>query len=629
VVTLAELIDELQGERLGLTFVAFGDSRRVAHDTLRSRVQDLAGRFVGAGLSKGERVLLVLPDQHEFALAFFGAVCAGAVPVPVYPPFMLADEEAYLASVQRIARLGGADRLVCGPELSEFLEPLAGELALSTLDQIRACEVRGLPQIRDEDVCFLQFTSGSTAAPKGAAVTHGSLMSNVAAIGDHLDDGNSDRDRVVSWLPMYHDMGLIGMLIVPLFKRVSAWYLSPVDFVRRPTSWCDLMDEVQGTISFAPNFAYSLVARRATDEDISRWDLSRWRVAGCGAEPIRPDSLRAFAERLAQSGFSSQAFLPCYGLAEATLAVTLAPLSQGIRTLAVASEPLRNGGLARPPLGDEAAHEAVACGLPLPGHDVAVIDADGERVPDGHEGQIVTRGPSVTAGYFADADATAAAFRDGWLHTGDLGFVHDDQLYVTGREKDLMIVGGRNYHPQDVEWAAAGIEGLREGNVVAFSCDGAAAERVVLVAERRPDADSLKIARELSARVRSRLGLVVNDVMVIESGELPKTSSGKLRRRETRDRYLTGSLESAVTADAVSFVRAELAILDPEARTDRITADADLATLDLDSMTLLSLVAALEERYDGRVPEESLATVRTLREVFALVTPELVPAGGS
>jgi fatty-acyl-CoA synthase len=296
-------------------------------------------------------------------------------------------------------------------------------------------------------------------------------------------------------------------------------------------------------VSFAPNFAYSLVARRAREEEIERWDLSRWRVAGCGAEPIHADSLRLFAEKLAPAGFSADAFMPCYGLAEATLAVTMVPRSGGLRTKTVAGEALRERGVAVEPSGDEAGHEIASCGFPLPGHEVKIVNAAGSELPEGREGEIVARGPSVTAGYFGDREKTERSFVDGWVRTGDLGFLAGGELFVTGRNKDLIIINGRNYHPQDIEWAASEVQGVRRGNVVAFAETVGDGERLVVIAERSSGGDPEAIEGGVRGRVREVLGLKIHRLAVIEGGQLPKTSSGKLRRAETRAREASGSLE--------------------------------------------------------------------------------------
>jgi len=542
--TIQGVLERLDDPSRASTFLTGGERKSVSFAELRARAEEVTGKFLRSGLEPHDRVVMVIPDQAEFVELFLGVSNAGLVPVPIYPPFVLGELDAYGSHLRRIVAVSESKLLLCGPEVGDLLRPLAGEVRTATPDELEVEDApRPLPKVKPEDIAFLQFTSGSTAAPKGVVVTQRSLLANVEAITDHLDDGHEERDHGVSWLPMYHDMGLIGQLMVSLGRQIPASYLAPLDFVRRPTAWCDLLHETKGTVSFGPNFAYSLVARRARDEDIERWDLSAWRVAGCGAEPIHADSLRLFAERLEPAGFSPKAFMPCYGLAEATLAVSMVPRCQGLRTKAVASDELRERGIAVEPAADEDAHEIAACGPPLPGHEVKVVNAAGSELPEGHEGEILARGPSVTAGYFGDRETTEKVFEDGWVRTGDLGFLADGELFVTGRDKDLIIFNGRNYHPQDIEWCAFEVPGVRRGNVVAFAEVGEDGERLVVVAERRSGGDPEAIEEGVRRRIRTVLGLKVHRLAVVEGGQLPKTSSGKLRRAETRAREASGALQ--------------------------------------------------------------------------------------
>jgi fatty-acyl-CoA synthase len=554
--TVAEVVAALDSEEYGLFFVDSETNRKISLTAMRAQAMAFASGLYGVGLSHGDRVILVLPEEEEFVQAFLGAACGGVVPVPIFPPFMLNRLDAYVKHLELVRRVSDTSVIITSPELRDLLAGSGLKLRLLTFADIQesAHDVRLQPPTED-DIALLQFTSGSTAAPRGVAVTHRSLLANLRVIANHMKLDPAT-DRGVSWLPMYHDMGL-GLMLITLFAQGSTWFISPLDFIRRPQIWCDTVNAVRGTLGFAPNFAYDLLARRAREQEIANWDLSCWRVAGCGAEPIQAAALRAFAERLAPAGFDPAAFLPSYGMAEATLAVSLSPLMSGLRTVSVSRRQLSEQGLVTPAVGDEPVQEIVACGSALPAHELLILDAEGRVQPDRQEGEIVVRGPSLTAGYYGDANATAAAFHEGWLHTQDLGFLDDGELFVTGRKKDLIIIRGRNYYPQDIEWSIQDIEGIRRGNAVAFACpDQRGAEMVVVVVEARGSDSPAAIPAEMATRVRAQLGIVVADAVVIEKDSLPKTSSGKVRRAETRARYLAGSLPVLASSMRPAFASA-------------------------------------------------------------------------
>lgn len=535
--TLVEAVDALDRDDQGLTFVENGEDRRLSYASLGEQSKVLAEKLAGLGLRKGDRAVMVVASQWEFIQLFLASARAGVVPVPLYPPYVLTEFDAYLAGLDRIVTITGARALITSAPIIPLLKRLDSPVRRLTFDDIAGGEETApLPSVGPDDLSFIQFTSGSTSAPKGVMVPHRTLIENATAIGAHLGIG-PERDRGVSWLPLYHDFGLIGFTITPMLRQTSIWYLAPLDFARDPTAWPELINRVDGTAGSAPNFGYELLTRRVKDEQLERWDLSSWRIAACGAEPIRPATLRAFADRFERAGFSTRAFLPCYGLAEATLAVSLWPVEEEPRTLAVDADALRDRGAAEPAQDGEPQIELMSCGPPIPGHEVAILDADGRSLPELREGEIAFRGPSVTGGYFNDPEATDVSFRDGWVHTGDLGFLSDGEIYPTGRKKDTLIVSGRNYHAQDLEWCAGEVEGVRRGCAIAFSIETERGEAAVLVAEARPGADPGEMRRQIAVRVRAQLGLTLKDVVVVERGELPKTSSGKLRRAETRQRY--------------------------------------------------------------------------------------------
>jgi len=550
--TMDTLVDVILSARAvsdrGLTFTDGESERFWPYAEVVAEAERVAGALREMGLSRGDRVGLILHEPRDFVMSFLGSVLAGLGPVALYPPISLGTLDTYQAGVQRVFDVAGVRRVLTAELLLEVLGPLkgpgGGPMPLQTFETLPRLSGAVAPEaVTGDDLAFLQFTSGSTAAPKGVRITHRALLANATGIADRLDV-RAERDHAVSWLPLYHDMGLIGFLIVPLLRQASTCFLSPLAFLKNPTLWPELMHRRRATMGFAPNFAYALLARRATEEQLARWDLSCWRVAGCGGEPVQPDTFRRFADRFARCRFAPEAFLPSYGLAEATLAVAMKPLDAPVRTLRLDAERFRATGEAAPAGPSGPSMEVISCGRVLPGHELQIA---GERgpLPDGREGQILVRGPSLADGYHADAAATGETFQSGWLRTGDLGFVQDGELYVTGREKDLVIINGRNHHPQSIEWVVNEVEGLRRGCAVAFSRPGAEGEELVVVVEARAADGAPGLAAEISRRVRAELSLSVADVVVLPAEGLPKTSSGKLQRRRTRELYLSGALRTA------------------------------------------------------------------------------------
>jgi fatty-acyl-CoA synthase len=371
-------------------------------------------------------------------------------------------------------------------------------------------------------------------------LTHANVHANVTAIAKALEITPSDVG--VSWLPLYHDMGLIGMLLTAIYSSVDVVLMSPVLFLKRPTAWLGAISMYRGTISFAPNFAFELCLRRVKPSQIDALDLSSWRVAGCGAEPIRADTLRAFADQFRRTGFDAKSFVASYGLAEHSLAVALS--RGGLKVDAVDAGELVNDSMAVPARGGAPAVRIVGCGRPFPGHEVEIVNEDGQAVPDRHVGRIVARGPSVMAGYFDDGEATAETLRSGWLHTGDIGYIADGELFVCGRTKDLIIRQGRKYHPPDLESAIADVQGLRPSGVVVFGISRLEeADEVVAVLEARASTAS-DLVDHVRRRVRETAGLELDHVVVAPPGTIPRTTSGKVRRSETRARFQAGTLLS-------------------------------------------------------------------------------------
>lgn len=530
------MLSNLNREDRGLTFLGNDDPVHVTFSGLEAVTDDLARRWAGLGVQQGDRVVLIIVDEREFVIAFLSALRAGVVAVPMFPPFILAQLDAYYTALRRICQVSGATRCLVSQPLRNLLGNAGLERPVSVLEDLVTATPGAVGTPAPADPAFLQFSSGSTGDPKGAVISHRSLLANSYAIGRHGLGVDGEVDRAVSWLPLYHDMGLIGLLITAVLEQVGTWYLPPLRFARDPMSWPRLMSDIQATLSFAPNFAYGLVTRRVTDEALAELDLSCWRVAGCGAEPVRADTLRAFADRFAAAGFRASSLMPAYGLAEATLAVALTRCDAGMTTLTVDADLLAAEGrvaLIDVDAGNARKTELVSCGPPVHGMEVRVLNEAGSVCAEGQEGELVVRGESLADGYFGDPDRSAQTWRDGWLHSGDTGFLYEGQLYVTGRIKDLIVVNGRNHQPQDIEWVAGQVPGVRVGNVVALPVPGDDTEGVRVVLEASQDAVAEDLARQVRQAVSRRLGLVVHDVVVLPRQGLPKTSSGKLRRSHT------------------------------------------------------------------------------------------------
>ena len=575
---VVEALDGLAGVHdRGFTFVdgqGPGQDFTLSFHELRLETMRRARQLRSLGLAKGDRVALVIPDGQEFIPTFLAALWAGIVPVPLYPPLSLGKLDAFMEALVTILNAAEPKVLIAGDKVEKVLWSVIGKVPslqkLVTASSLAAgsgaivgdpAAQAGIPaeKLDDTDIAFLQFTSGSTQQPKGVMVTHGSLAANCSAI---INDGlhATVEDRGVSWLPLYHDMGLIGFVLAPICGGgVPIWFIPPISFIKNATLWLETIHKHHGTLTFAPNFAYALVTKRARDEQIARWDLSRMRVFGCGAEPINPETMRAFEARFAPSGLRAQSLLPCYGMAEATLAISFVGLDDKLKTDRIDADAYHQNRTATPLKGTvlsgesqpvargprPAFLEVVCCGRTFPSHEVRILGEDGSVLPERCVGEICFRGPSVAAGYFrapqSSREAGLGSEADGWLRTGDLGYLAAGEVYVSGRIKDLLIVNGRNYYPQRIEWLVDEMPGVRKGSSVVFSRPGRASEEIVVAAESR-DREPLLLAQRIAERINEELQLVVAEVKLVAPGTLPKTSSGKLQRRKTRQQYLDGTL---------------------------------------------------------------------------------------
>ncbi|HVH28260.1 MAG TPA: fatty acyl-AMP ligase [Vicinamibacterales bacterium] len=530
--TLVDALDEAARSAEGYTFISEGVETRRSYAEIRRASERVARGLLAAGLKPGDLVALVIADAEAFLTALFGAAQAGIVPATMAPPTTTGGLSQYFELTMRTVRAARARAVITSRGLLAGFDAMRArctELALVVTPDDLARAERESPEAREpiapargaDDIALVQFTSGSTSSPKGVALSHRNLCANIDAINGPAGLGTSPDDSAVSWLPLYHDMGLVGMALGPLYSSRPALFLEPQAFIKRPVDWLKAISRHRATVSFAPTFAYQLVLRRVSEQDLIGLDLSCWRVAGCGAEPVHAPTLHAFADRLAGVGFRPTSFLPCYGLAEHVLAATLPPRDRPLRT---------------------DASSVVSCGRPLPGHRLKVVKPDGTNARDGEPGEIVLSGPSVMQGYLRD-EATGAAVRAGWLHTGDLGYLYDGELFVCGRAKDTIIINGRKYFPQDLEWAIENLDGVRRGRVVAFGIvEHGANDRVVVAVEAGQRPGRERLVEDIRRRIADQFGLYVDDVVCVAAGTISRTTSGKIRRAAVKAHYEEGTL---------------------------------------------------------------------------------------
>ncbi len=592
-VTVGELLERAAGvPGHGLRFLDRQERERfVAWAELRERAREVAAGLAALGVAPGERVVLVLPTGIAFFDAFFGILLAGAVPVPLYPPVRLGRLAEYHRRTARMFELAGARLLVADRRVKRILGETVARarpaLGCRTPEEVAAGGAGGFrpPPAAAGDLALVQFSSGTTVEPKPVALSHRAIVAQARLLNSFWPDAeDGGRHSGVSWLPLYHDMGLIGCVFPAMDLLTDLTLIPPEAFVARPAIWLRTLSRYRASISPAPNFAYGLCVHKVRDEEMEGVDLSSWYGALNGAEPVAPRVLRAFRDRFARWGLRREALTPVYGLSEASLAVTFSPLDEPFRSVRFEREVLAGAGRARPVAigggerGEEdrtSAVELVSVGRPLPGFEVRVMPreaADGETggeedrppapgraAPLGEDevGRVWVRGPSLMEGYLGRPEETARVLVDGWLDTGDLGFVHGGDLFLTGRAKDVVILRGRNHSPAEIEQAVEGVPGVRRGCAVAVSHAGAGddTERLLLFVEADREA-----AREVvealpgacAGAVRAATALSTGEVVVLEAGTLPRTSSGKLRRGETLRRWLDGTLRPP---EAVTPVR--------------------------------------------------------------------------
>lgn len=546
--SLLDALDYAAGGKSGFNFYNHrGELEAVlTYRELRERAMELAGRLKNLGCKRGDRVGIVAETNPMFHHFFFASLYAGLVPVALPAGVQLGARTAYVNQIRRMLEGCGATIAVAGDSHAPFLAEATQGLDLlmsgtpADFDALPRAE-QALDCPGGDDIAYLQYTSGSTRFPRGVEINHATALENIRQIARH-GLAMTKEDRFVSWLPYYHDMGLIGFILLPLVTQTSVDYLSSQTFAMRPRLWLKLISDNRGTISSSPTFGYALCARRLRPSDYERYDLSSWRAACVGAEQINPEPLQQFAEALQPCGFDRNAFVACYGMAECVLAVSFAPLDLGLSVDYVDQEIMTNTGQAVP-AGPESSNVAsyTDCGLLLPGFEFSIRDDSNSEVPERQCGEIFLRGPSVMSGYFQDTESTRAVLdENGWLDTGDIGYRVGDHIYITARSKDVIIIKGRNIWPVDMEVVTQRIDGVRLGGVAAFSVAGPGGEEeaVMVVETRLRDADRrTRLKQQISELIHLHFGINVI-IDLVRSGSLPRTTSGKLSRFQSRHDYL-------------------------------------------------------------------------------------------
>jgi acyl-CoA synthetase (AMP-forming)/AMP-acid ligase II len=538
-IEMLEAIRQESSSHTGLTFLNGAQAEHLSFEDLFQRAANYASTLQQDGLQPGDRVLLALPTSAELAIAFVGVMLAGGVPC-VLPSFESTRSQTDL--LQHAARVGEqleARLLVGDPEYVQ--PPFGSELPFRIIaflnPPMTSVHHFSPVAVTGDDLALIQASSGTTGRPKCVMLSHANLVANLAQIGERFQIGADD--VIVCWLPLFHDMGLIGCFLLSLYWRMHGVFMTPYRFLRRPVAWLKAISDYRGTISPAPNFAYRLAMQRASAQELEGLNLSSWRAAVCGAEQIDVQVLQSFADHFAPYGLQRNSLATCYGLAEASVCVSMHPPGTPMRYERISRAQLATEHIATDtPAAD--ALQIAACGLPVSGMRLRIVNHTGAELPDGCVGDLWIQGPSITSGYYRLPDETSAVLRDGWLDTGDQAYLRDGHLFITGRRKEVIIIRGQNYQPTDFEQAAAELPEVTPGRVIAFGVydQHEATEQLVLLYEQRSRADDYELRERIQRHVALRTGIMPARVVMVARNSIPKTTSGKLQRARAKQTFL-------------------------------------------------------------------------------------------
>jgi acyl carrier protein len=525
-----------------------GDGEVITYQQLKDAAIRVAGGLQQRGLQPAEPVVLMLPSGPDYFYSFIGILLAGGIPVPIYPPARPSQLEDHMRRHVRILANCHARTFITVPEAKAIAHLFKSQVPnlqhiVTAADLLSSPAISSAPVLATNDIAFIQYTSGSTGNPKGVVLTHANLLANIRAMGRAVKAG--PKDVFVSWLPLYHDMGLIGAWLGSLYFAMLFVAMPPLSFLARPERWLWAIHHYGGTLSASPNFGYEYCIRRLNDEDLTGLDLSSWRAAFNGAEPVSPETLSNFSQRFKAWGFSNEAMMPVYGLAESSVGLAFPPLDRGPVIDRIERNTFMQTGSANSERDeDEHVLRFVSSGSPLPGHQIRVVDHAGHELPDRQEGRLEFCGPSSTSGYYRDAEKTQTLFDGDWLDTGDLAYIANGELYVTGRIKDIFIRAGRNIYPHELEEAVGNIQGIRAGRVAAFGSEDkhSKTERLIVIAETHStDNEELeKLHKKINTLAVDLIGSPPDEVVLAPPGSVLKTSSGKIRRAASRELFEKG-----------------------------------------------------------------------------------------